>query len=391
MFSLAESAEEFSRGQKSGASATQTPADGIMSKRLIYFLLILLLLAFEADCNELYLLHTGPTVMGNPAAPHEVILYKYVDKSKSLDKVWTMGDYQPENISIFDRQGLFLVIGAKDSSRVLYQLIIDSTLTAKSIPLENNSRNFTIGYCQQDIGGEIVLGYNDRSGTSKYLNLWADDITRSNTNEDKHPPGELRVQGLGSPYYSLGKSALSFDSWPVNGKEYRNSGFIYTGPNIPDSIRQFDSETKWIVIADEKDYVAFLSVPKNDGRDTRELILNNKLTGKCKSILVNGNETDLKNINGFLAGVVAHTSSKGSSFKSVCSDSSVVIDPMTFEVYYWDLGKFSEVLWVENDSILCRTENQLIIARLNHGEISAQEILFDGVEVNFIHWAFIRN
>lgn len=218
----------------------------------------------------------------------------------------------------------------------------------------------------------------------------ANDINSQSKSDDSTAFGDLVIQGLGSPYYRYGSNTLSFSSLPKEGTI--KGEFEYIGPDFPKDIQQLGSERGWVLIANHANFYAFLSIPDRDQLYSRELLVYNRLNNEYRSILVEGAETELRLVNGFLAGVVAYTNKKTNrakrmKYRPIYSNSSVIINPLTFEVDYYELGEYSEILWVEDESFLYRTENELYSANTSNGSIVTKELLIKATEVFFIHWA----
>jgi len=108
-------------------------------------IIILLILTPYVESEEIYLLHFGPTQMGTPAAKHETILFKLSGDHHSLINVWSMGEYEVKNISIFDQIHPIYLIGSESSNRMLYQISLDKEVNIKSLNLPTDSYHFTVG------------------------------------------------------------------------------------------------------------------------------------------------------------------------------------------------------------------------------------------------------
>ena len=106
-----------------------------------------------------------------------------------------------------------------------------------------------------------------------------------------------------------------------------------------------------------------------------------------------GVETEPRLVNGMLAGTVSHLDPRSEVAKrifypSILSDSVVIIDPSSGNVWVTLLAQRPEVLWIEGGQIYFRVADSLYRARWQGTEISEQKLLIKDPAVLGFHWAF---
>jgi hypothetical protein len=207
-------------------------------------------------------------------------------------------------------------------------------------------------------------------------------------------PSELRLAGVQPQYGTCGKNDIITVRKNSNGdfEALELSGSIFN-PAVPDSIVKMKGSTGWIVVANEPNYRAMLSIPDRNGLSERELLIYRTDGDYWKSFILMGAETALHLVNGWLTGVVAdsdpnsdYTQHKG--YPSVLRGIIVMVNPIENIQFAVQLGNGCEILWIEDGTVYYRVGQELYKARIDNDNIVDQTLILTDPRIDNIHWAF---
>ena len=148
-----------------------------------------------------------------------------------------------------------------------------------------------------------------------------------------------------------------------------------------------------IQIANEEKFRAFLRFlpPLEDNH--KQLLIQNRDTQEWHSLVLPGAETNPHVVNEWLVGVVADPNPENDYearrfYGAVPRTEVILIDPFEVHQFTVNLGKQSEVLWIEGDSVWYRIDDGLYQARIENDNFVDRTLLVKDSLVTRIHWAF---
>lgn len=162
---------------------------------------------------------------------------------------------------------------------------------------------------------------------------------------------------------------------------------------IPYAIVHLKESYCWNLVANSREYSALLSVPEKNELTQRELLVYKPESDSWTSLLIEGAETRLRTINGWLVGNVADSDPRTDHVKRVGypplqRENIIMIDPSSGASLDISIGKDSEILWVDGEIVYYRIENQLFKATLRGNSLTERTLLLKDQRVRHIHWAF---
>lgn len=364
---------------------------------LTLIVLISLFLPVDGVCDTgIFFVHMGPLAPGSTRLPNQTILYQWNEQTTSLDQVWTLGkDIPAWDIDVYPGSGPVIIAQGDWFPVKLYVFWKDQVLRPDTVSLDITGRVSQYHYFDNaDGSSQIQMRYIDTAqGKAEQFSF-----RRVTLEGHRHtsPPGattEIRLAGPRARYGGREHDIVCLTGHPSGVLKGIHSDIEFDATSIPDSIVQSRPMGRWNLTVNEPSYRVLQSVPHTTGTTWTELLVHNRLSDTWSSIRVEGGETSPRPFNNWLIGIIADTNPKTSyetnkGYPPVLRETIVVIDPMTAHQFTVHLGKMSQVLWVEEDTVYYKTGSNLYRARIADDDFVDRTILISDFKVNYIHWAF---
>ena len=266
--------------------------------------------------QSLFLVHNGPLKLGSPKIPNKVIIFRVDDTAKTLETVYgpipdTATWSQIWNIDVYSGDGPVVIAEGDWFPTKLYVLYPSAVTHAEIIDFKSYGTIMRYWYFRGNGKmDEIQIQYSinplTKTAMPSMKRLLLETPTRQYKSEYPYDIQELRLTGGESEYGGGGKSDVVSLRMKADGViEPKGIDINLNGNAVPDSIIRMKSSFGWTLIANEPTYRALLSVPERNGLTQRELLIYHRDSGIWNSIMLEGAETTLRVINGWLAGIIA--------------------------------------------------------------------------------------
>jgi hypothetical protein len=357
---------------------------------LVQISFIIVLLAQNSYCDSLFFIYNGPPEGGSAHTGNQFIIYGFDTAAKELAPVWTAGkNVEVRDIKLYDNGGPIIL---KQEPTKIFIIPTQNIKNALSFDLSgfNWIENYYY-FSKQDSLGYLEIIYlknpadSNPSSAMGIANYSIVDGFREVTSKAMAQDGELRL---------CGDDVVSFRTLSdIPAKPY-DIDIAFDGAPVPDSIVHRKNSIAWVMIANESDFRAFLSVPEKNGLTQRELLIYNRRTGMWKSILLEGAQTKLELRNGWLVGRIADQSPETDftlrrGVPPIARENVIIINPLTMSIVTVRLGgTVSSVLLIENDTVYYRIDEDLYRARISNSGFVDSELIVSDSRVFSIGRAF---
>jgi hypothetical protein len=349
---------------------------------LLFYLLIFVVFSVNISyCGDsLFFIFHGPFESGSPSIPNQLVIYCLNPDLKKLDPVWIPeNNTEIQDIRIYYDDGF--VIMRKEPTR-LFIVPINAVRSAQSQDLPNLNWIGGYHYFSQPNGpGYLEVEYiNKEANLQPKGNFAIAYFSIDNAAKEVEPKSMERNSEL----RLCGDDVVSFHKLSdIPSKPY-DINIEFDGAPVPDSIVHMRNSYAWVMIANEPHFRAFLSVPERNGLIERELLIYNRTTSLWKSTMLEGAETSLRLINGWLVGRIADQSPKTDYTRrkgvpSLYREDVIFINPTNMQRFKVRLGgTISSVLMMDKDTVYYRIDQNVYKARLvDSGFVGSELILSD--------------
>ena len=328
----------------------------------------------------------------------------YNDLRNSLDSIWSINLGQSawtrvQAVEIFSNGVIIISEGQHSEPQILHIISSKDLKGSHSIDMSALGYVSHYYYFQEYSGkGKIIAEYMADMTKIGFQYSWLDIESGSITNKSDSmlAGGEMRLSGARNEYAGgYGDDIISFrnvSNIPNKPNAYAVAT-LFNGSPPSDSIVRMKKSFGWVMVANEPDFRAILSVPDRNGLVEREVLILDRRAGLWSSILIDGAETSLRPINGWLTGVIAdpdpetdYAIRKG--FPPKLREDVVIINPLEVHQFKVHLGKQSEVLWIEDSTTYYRVGDGLYKAKIRNDDFVERTLLVRDARVKQIHWAF---
>ena len=366
-------------------------------------LLIILLVAGNSYAQEIMFIHARPCGETRTHQSYPCYIFRYDSARKELRQVWSLKldankNMRVQYVHVFSSKGPIIISEGPDPKPEKLHILSPMNIGySHLVDMSNLGYVSSYFYFQEFNGkGKIIAEYMADMTKMGFQYAWFDIESGSITNKSDSmlAGGELRLSGAQNEYAGgYDDDVITYrrlKDIPINPNSL---DILFHGSSPPDSIVKMINSYGWAMIANEADYRALVSRPDKNGLIKREVLLCDRKNGTWSSLLIDGAETSLRPINGWLTGVIAdpdpetdYAIRKG--FPPKLREDVVIINPLGVHQFKVHLGKQSEVLWIEDSTTYYRVGDGLYKAKIRNDDFVERTLLVRDARVKQIHWAF---
>jgi hypothetical protein len=331
--------------------------------------------------------------------PWEVAVLTLDFSRPTLDTLWSPLEQRPlEEIRVYPGTGSVLLIEGYPSFHAVTVLSMQALDIVGRFDL--SQRGLVTSISQYQTGepyGQLAITYREVAGdstaSSHLLRVSPSRVSDAGKAASESGAGEIRLAGSASAHTGEDADVIYLRNISVSPPVTNDSGFLREAFPVPDGIVRMKSSFGWNMFAHEPAFIGLCSLPDRSGLTQRELLLYERDEGVWRSVLLPGDGTRVRPLNGWIVGEVVHTDprndwSRRTGHRSTVSDSSLIIDPLNLKTLIVDLGRNSQILWMEQDTVYYRTGDSLCRARVGESFLIDRQPLLVDPRVQSIHWAF---
>ena len=243
--------------------------------------------------------------------------------------------------------------------------------------------------------GQISLDTKSRTGSARARTIRVSPLRadQSAKPSEEQQDGDLRLAG--TRLFVDGERSCSVQqshgSGPVR-PAWATSGIDMEAFPVPDSVIQTKTARGWNLVAHESTFMVMTSVPNHDESE-RELLVFSRTARTWRSIIVPGNVSSVRALNGWVIGEVIQRhlpidmgESRGAL--SLRTGSLLLLNPQTMRLTTLDIEGYGEVLWIESDTVYYRDGEKLFRGRVADTNLIDRQLILSDPRVKDIHWAF---
>ncbi|MHA1280009.1 MAG: hypothetical protein ACTSQ8_22675 [Candidatus Helarchaeota archaeon] len=373
----------------------------IIKRCRIWLLILVLCFIIPGDlkAQNMFFVYNGPSLQtGTAYIPFETRIYSFDEVSGSLEKIWTLGlNKEAMKLGIYQSANKMIVIGDRDLPNIAYVFSLDNPDNISSFSIDSGDL-ITDYHYYQALDKEDVLHIKKglrRSEKSTEFE-WRYYSTSGQSMDD---PGkiaglsyELRLSGP-RPIGGNEDDIITILNPPKDSNQLKFEAVGIDLETISDSAIQMESERGWVIIANEPQYTALLSLPDRNGLTKTNLLIYNRFEHTWCSVLVKGGVSAPRPINNWLIGPVKEMNPESDyknrkTFPPILTGEWALIDPLNGGVFYLDLGLDGEILWIDKNILYYKRGNNLCKANFEQRQLTNEIILVTDPAVNHFHWAF---
>lgn len=371
-----------------------------MKNVIISLLIQVISLFITAFCTsaELYFIFNGPTEdLNSEPIGWETRVYEFDANTQTLSHIWSLGKYETawktsinytEKIAAFlnydyDKIGIFQFRDFKS----LNTIYADSG--------QRLSPQFTQYRDTLENKNYILAGISESPKYKNSLGIIIFDISEGKTvGKSNLSNGEFRVWG------SLPRGLDGTDMIPVSVEDdtiysYQLSVYkYYTSPIDPKIVRT-KPRRGGNIIANEPGFLVIQLFPNLNDLSHREFLIYNRILKFWKSYYLEGGSTSLHlaNANGWLVGEVKTVNdnsdyAKGFGESPIPRGDFAFLNPLSGSLFYHDLGRGEQVLFVEDSTVYYKLFDELYKAKITDDGITDAEFILRDEMVRFFRAGF---
>jgi hypothetical protein len=223
--------------------------------------------------------------------PYPLIIYSFHEPDR-LDSVWSLGtNVKAENISMYGSAGLVAISVGPRPPLALNLLTMGDLREVGRMDFEGFGIVSHYYYFAEPIGlGQMELLYlapgADYSTPFRTKRFSVRGKVKAGTAASVSPSGELRLAGVAGEYGGGGSDVLSFRSVNDSNPQAVMLNVTFDGFPVPDSLITMKNSYGWVMIANEPQFRALMSVPERNGLTEREILVFHRASGQWSSLLV---------------------------------------------------------------------------------------------------------
>jgi hypothetical protein len=330
-------------------------------------------------------------------ANYETRLYRFGEKPPRLEQVWTLGEYkQSAKFGVYPSADCAVIAGAGVNPRELYIFSMENVENPTIFTLDEGSTAGRYYYYQvADKSDLIEIKYIEVLSGVKLAKsglLSVDERGASLKAKDPDLPGELRLYGC-SPVGTAHDDIVTFSKLPIGDKAQSLKSFGIEIAPVPEDIIQLGSSRGWVMIANEPQFYALISIPDRNGLMHRELLIYDRANRKWDSILLEGAETAPTLVNGWLIAQILDVNPETDveirkSFPGKYRPETIMINPVEKRQLTVRLGGGGRILLIEGDTVYFKVVSKLYKGRIAGNDIVDKELLIDDPSVIHFAWGF---
>ena len=357
-------------------------------------------ITIQAQSVDVYLISAAVPKPGSRHQTFPPTIYRLNKNEKDLTSVWELDEENTlSDVALFHELKSFIIA----TSGAGLQSILAFDMQSPSKPAKFNLSGAPLAltyrwYTDQPTAPVIELvGY--RAGDIRAemkLNFFQCDLSTGSVGiTEKSDIREFQVSGIEELYFEN-------PSRNIVRLEETSEGMLvpyYTSDDIdvplvyPDSIGVTSSKG-WLWILNTPTFSGMVSIPDKKNQSERHLLLHNRIKDSWSMHIIPGAETRLRDVGGWLAGVIKETSSdtdyeSGYGLPAHPTTKSILIELSTRVQLAVELGALSHVLLIRDDNTLYYTkDDSLFTARVDSAGLTDNSFVLNDRKLRFIHWAF---
>jgi len=329
--------------------------------------------------------------------PHTATFYKYDENTDTLEKIWTLDSNKwVDDVRHYSDLNLLMIgYNEKYKSYKTDHLVV--------IPCDTLSKRsyYEIGEDYKILNYHLLQGNNNsylemsirksRSPSEKaYLNLESKNYV-----DDKALSSDLeyRLAGSATEFYGAKSDLLDAKIDDSGLMSFPHTNYPAIPEPVPDSVRRMKGSRIYNLMVNEKNSFIFSSIPYESDIKQRELLFYNKIDSTWHSLLIDGDFTSLRYINGWLVSTVAYSDPnfdwKRRGGKEILTKKLVMVSIDDLQSYYIELDDIAELIWIDdNKDVYYRIKLELYKAKLENNDFVDKRMIIKAPFVLGIHWAF---
>ena len=346
--------------------------------------------------NEIYFISqgVGPRAMPDNR-PLPCTIYLLDEDQKALVPVWSLpGDTTSNAVAVYSSLGT-VAIGEGDMPNQFHVISLrcdDQT----QMDMRKKLRR---------MGGPWSLAAN---ANMTRVSFWCRNSSRENqvfhqlsldsssvdAAEKSADTSAIRLAGLAPEYSASQGDCIRFPQ-PANGQfQHSNPQYKSLVPRVPEGLIRTVTTRGWLLIANEETFLALTPIRDRHGLTQREVLIYHQADSTWHSLMVEGSETKLSTINGWLVGVVANTNPKTNieahiSYAPLVTRRVVFVDPLEQHQFIAELEGLGEVLWITDDEVVYyRCNRSIHRARIQDDDLVERSVAATDFLTDIIHWGF---
>lgn len=370
----------------------------------IFFVLILLLIAFSAQsqtAGSLHFVYAAPGMWIHGGQSHPMRIYSLNEQTNTISLNWEMTDTSSfvDQVHVFPVHNFIAISSNKENQKYL-KLLNATTKKPLADILLGPMLIVTNHKLMVDQNGDLIVVNSivDKSVQKGYKSEQMQ--VKQNFYQQSTVTGrkELLLGGQAPPYGSVSHDIVTVKIG-LDGIIIPISAELDLGASpIPKDLYNsygIDTSSFWVLVANESSYRILASTSNAEllERNIRIYLFNDKVSNTWGLLEIEGSATRLRSTGRLLSGVVTtkHPDTdieKRFTKTPIWTDKVVLVDPLGLDQFTVQLGEGCEVLWVEGSTVFYRVGSSLFKANISGDDFVNRIKLFEDPIVRQFHWAY---